>query len=62
MPIINGRRVSAVPNNGVYGWQLIDELKPDQGRRPVLHRSGMQFESIEPHKRYSKRDNRNNPF
>ena len=53
MAIINGRRVSNVPNSGVYGSQLVDELKPGCGRRAVLHRGGVQFETIDPERRYA---------
>ena len=56
MAIINGRRVSNVPHSGVYGKELIDEMKSGSGRRTVLHRSGMQFETIFPGKRYTKRE------
>lgn len=53
MAIINGRRVTNIPNAGVYGEDLIKEMKPGPGRRPVLQRAGG-FERIRPEKLYSK--------
>lgn len=55
MPIINGRRVTNVPNSGVYGIDLINEMGVSQGRRPVFMKPGG-FEQIQPNKKYSKRD------
>lgn len=56
MAIINGRRVVNVPGGGVTGTQLIDELGPARGRRAVIHRGGLQFETIQPHRHYSPRE------
>lgn len=64
MPIINGRKVTNVPNAGVYGRDLIDEMRLPPGRRPVLHK-GSGFETIRPEKRYSKQellDRKGNPL
>lgn len=54
MPIINGRRVS-IPDSGVYGDDLIREANPGPGRRTVIMDQG-RFQTVDPSKRYSKRD------
>lgn len=54
MAIINGRRVS-IPDSGVFGEDLIREANPGPGRRAVLMQQG-RFESIQPNRKYSKRD------
>lgn len=56
MAIINGRHVNNVPNTGVYGHELLKEMRPASGRRPVIHRGGVKFEAIQPNHRYSKRE------
>jgi hypothetical protein len=64
MPIINGRRVTNVPNAGVYGREIIGEMKTRPGRRPVIQRPGG-FETIRPDKRYTKAellDRKGNPL
>jgi hypothetical protein len=55
MAIINGRRVTNVPNAGVYGADIIQEMDIDPGRGPVFIRSEGN-ERIDPKRRYSKRD------
>ena len=58
MAIINGRRinVNSIPNGGVYGRQLIDEAGFGRQRRPVVQRGGLDFETVEPNRRYSQSD------
>ncbi len=55
MPIINGRYVQNVPNSGVYGRDMIGEMGIGPGRRPVIQKPEG-FETIEPNRRYSKKD------
>jgi hypothetical protein len=57
MAIINGRRVdpNRIPNSGVYGQDVINELKLSPGRRPVFMKPGG-FEQVDPNRRYSKRE------
>jgi hypothetical protein len=58
MAIINGRRVNVnnIPHGGVYGRQLIEEAGLGKLRRPVVRRGGLDFETIEPNRRYSRHD------
>jgi hypothetical protein len=53
MPIINGRRVTNIPEAGAYGRELLDELGVKGGRRGVFVKRGGN-ETIDPNKRYSK--------
>ncbi len=46
MPIINGRRIQ-VPPSGLSGQNLIQQLNPGPGRRPVMQQSGF-FKSVQP--------------
>lgn len=55
MPIINGRRVTDIPEAGVYGKQLLDELGVKNGRRGTFVKKGGN-ESIQADKHYSKKD------
>lgn len=55
MAIINGRRMN-VPDAGVYGSELIRELNPGKGRRPVVRTGGTQFETINPSRHYRKNE------
>lgn len=57
MAIINGRRVTNIPDAGAYGSEIIKEMKVGPGRRPVFVRdSGSGNEKIDPRKIYTKRD------
>lgn len=56
MPIINGRRVTNVPDSGVYGSEIIGEFGKKNGRRVVIGRGTTEFETIEAGKRYTKRE------
>jgi hypothetical protein len=53
--IKNGRLVGEIPNSGLYGQDLIDELRPGSGRRAVIGK-GVKVETIDPRKRYTKSD------
>jgi hypothetical protein len=55
MKIINGRRITNIPDAGAYGEAIIEEMKLQPGRRPVLKKPEG-FEQIEPRKLYRKRD------
>lgn len=55
MPIINGRLVTNVPDAGVYGQDIINELNLRPGRRPVLQKKSG-FETVTPDRRYRKQD------
>ncbi len=55
MAILNGRRVTNIPAAGVYGKDIIDEMRLKPGRRPVLQKRGG-FEQILPNKRYDKQE------
>ncbi|MCX7946893.1 MAG: hypothetical protein N2557_08075 [Hydrogenophilus sp.] len=54
MAIINGRRIDAerIGKEGVWGKDLLKELKVDPGRRPILERNG-RVQQIDPNRRYS---------
>jgi hypothetical protein len=56
MGIINGRRVTNVPDSGVYGSDLIREMRPGSGRRVVVQKEGLNFSTIDPSRRYTKRE------
>lgn len=56
MPIINGRRVTNVPSGGVYGSDIIREMGEGGGRRVVIQKEGLSFETIQKDRRYSKAD------
>jgi len=60
MAIINGRRINPnnIPHSGVYGREIINQSGNGgkSNRRPVLQKGGLQFESIDPNKKYSKND------
>lgn len=58
MAIINGRRVNvnSIPHGGVYGRQLIQEADFGRLRRPVIQRGGLDFETVDPGRRYSRED------
>jgi hypothetical protein len=63
MPIINGRYITNVPDSGVYGGDLIKEMRVGPGRRPVIQKPDG-FETVEPSKLYSKKhliDRKGNP-
>ena len=45
MTIINGRRVKA--DAGVFGRQILDEMKVAPGRRAVIQRKGLQFDTVD---------------
>jgi len=55
MAIINGRRVN-VPNSGIYGKDLKKHSRIRRGRRLVIPRRGIEFETIQDNRLYSKRD------
>lgn len=64
MPIINGRRITNVPDAGIYGVDIIREMNTGRGRRPVIIRPGA-FETIRPEKHYPKdqlTDRQGNPL
>src|SRR5690348_2166630 len=50
MAIINGRRIQ-VPPSGISGQNLIQQLGPSLGRRPVI-RQGLAFRPLEPDHTY----------
>jgi hypothetical protein len=54
--IVNGKRIniSAVPDSGVYGRDIIREIKPGEGRSSVIERGAARIERIQPDHRYSK--------
>jgi hypothetical protein len=54
--IINGRRVTNVPSSGVYGRDIIKETGGETGRRVVIQREGLGFETVQSARRYSKAD------
>ena len=55
--IQNGKLVGDIPDSGVFGQTLLDELNPGHGRRGVLlGKDGVDVEAIDPRKRYSKQD------
>lgn len=58
MAIINGRRIDPnnIPNGGVYGRQLIEEAGFGKLRRPVMQRGGVDFETVDPNRRYNRND------
>lgn len=55
MPIINGRRVTNIPEAGAYGKDLLNELGVKEGRRGVFVKRGGN-ETIAKDKLYSKKE------
>jgi hypothetical protein len=51
--IRNGRLEGEIPDSGMFGQDLINELQPGSGRRAVIGQ-GVKVEAIDPRKRYSK--------
>ena len=54
MAIINGRRIQ-VPPAGITGQNLIQQVNPGPGRRPVI-RQGLAFRPIQPGYTYTPAD------
>ena len=54
MAIINGRRIQ-VPPTGITGQNLIQQLNPGPGRRPVI-RQGLAFRPVQPGYTYKPED------
>ena len=54
MAIINGRRIQ-VPPQGITGQQLIQQLNPGMGRRPVIQQ-GAAFTGLQPNHIYKKEE------
>src|SRR5947209_19520782 len=50
MAIINGRRIQ-VPPGGITGQQLIQQMNPGIGRRPVIQQ-GLTFRPVQPNYTY----------
>ena len=50
MAIINGRRIH-VPSGGITGQNLIQQVNPGPGRRPVMQQ-GMAFRPVQPNYTY----------
>jgi len=52
--IINGRRINpnSLPEAGIYGKRILDEVKAGSGRRAVLQRGYNGVETIDPNKIY----------
>src|SRR6202171_1085054 len=50
MAIVNGRRIQ-VPPGGIMGQQLIQQMNPGPGRRPVIQQ-GLTFRSVQPNYTY----------
>ena len=53
MAIINGRRIQ-VPPSGITGQNLIQQLNPGLGRRPVIQQ-GLAFRPVQPSYTYRSR-------
>jgi hypothetical protein len=54
MAIINGRRIQ-VPPGGITGQNLVQQVNPAPGRRPVIQQ-GSAFQSIQPNRTYTTND------
>lgn len=54
MAIINGRRIQ-VPPGGITGQNLIQQLNPGPGRRPVMQQAGF-FKTVQPNTTYKPSD------
>jgi len=50
MAIVNGRRIQ-VPPGGITGQNLIQQMNPGPGRRPVIQQ-GMAFRPVQPNYTY----------
>lgn len=54
--IINGRRINpnSLPDSGIYGKNLLKEMKTGAGRRAVIQRGYNGVETIQPEKLYKR--------
>src|SRR5258707_3492108 len=51
MAIVNGRRIQ-VPSSGITGRNLIQQMNPGSGRRPVIQQGNV-FRSVQPDYTYT---------
>ena len=53
--IVNGRQLD-YNGSGIRGRDIISNLPPDSGRRPVIRSKGMEFEEVNPDKWYDEKE------